>query len=51
MKSAKHLVGRLFNLVGITNPEDVARKKAATPSWKNPSDGKKTREKAQEKQK
>jgi hypothetical protein len=48
MEPAKHWLGRLLSLVGITNPEDAARKKSAVPQWKSADVAKKTGEKAPE---
>lgn len=51
MKPEKNWLGRILNLVGITSPEDAARKKAAVPQWKSSDTAKKTGQNTAEKQK
>jgi hypothetical protein len=40
MNAVVLLLGRLLSLVGISSPEDTARKKAEAPSWKTAASGK-----------
>lgn len=51
MEPAKNWLGRLLNLVGITSPEEAARKKAGPRQWKSENNVKKTGQTAPEKQK
>ena len=49
MSPVVRLLSRILNLVGISSPEDPARKKAAPPSWKTTSTPGKSGENASEK--
>jgi len=49
MNPVLRLLGRILNLVGISSPEDAARRKAAAPSWKTTSAPEKSGENASEK--
>jgi hypothetical protein len=39
MNPVVRLLGRVLSLVGISSPEDAARKKAEVPSWKTAASG------------
>jgi hypothetical protein len=40
MNPGVRLIGRVLSLVGISSPEDAARRKAEAPSWKTEASGK-----------
>jgi hypothetical protein len=49
MNPVVRLLGRVLSLVGISSPEDAARKNAEAPSWKTAASGKNTTSSAPEK--